>query len=476
MANTPEQQAIIAAVKSKSFHHQTMSVNAVSGSGKTTLLVELCKELNLSNGLYISYNAAIAKEASCKFPSNVICKTTHSLAYANTVRPYNLTVDTFNYRNIKDKVSYDIKLEISAFLSEFCLSDALTTEEFAKHRTVSTVVLKFVDKYLDLMQTSEIDVPHEFYLKFYHLLLANGVIEHDEFDVIMLDEAGDLNPVTLAIFNLLPAKKKVMVGDENQNIYSFNNTINGFELMRDKAISMSMTKSFRVSSTLAKPIERFCQEYMNPEMVFKGVDYSDTSIKTTAFISRTNSVLIGEMINLNKCGTPYNLVRSAHQIFKLPLMLINLKPKGFVSPEFRHLQEDINDYHENLVALRVDYPTQFSFLLAQHPNDINLKSAINLITKYSPKDIVSAYQYAKSHSHKNHNHTLCTAHSSKGLEFDEVKVGEDVNTVLDKLVDVAHEDRTNAQQEEFRLAYVLFTRAKKKIVNARHLHKFLTKA
>jgi hypothetical protein len=467
---TSEQKAVITAIKKP--NAPIIAVNSVSGSGKTSLLQGVVDELKPKNALYIAYNTAIANEATSKFPKNVTCKTTHALAYANTVKPYNLKVETFSYRSIKDKISYEIKLETASYLTGFCLSSALTVEEFAKTHATSKVIIRLVKKYLDSMQAGKIPVPHEFYLKFYHLLLANKVLVHDEFDLVALDEAGDLNPVTLAIFELLPAKKKIMVGDENQNIYSFNNTINGFEVMKDKATIMSMTKSFRVSSKIAEKIERFCQLHLNPKIQFEGIDYTDMSITTSAFISRTNSTLIGEMIKLNKQSRPYNLTRSPDQIFKLPLTLIKLKPGVFVSPEFKHLKEDADYYFQHRDSIRHEFATLFSYLLAEHPDDINLKAAVNLVTKYGSFEIIQAFEFTKKHKSKNHNHTLCTAHSSKGLEFDEVTVGDDINTTLDRFIDISMEHRTSEQQEEFRLAYVLFTRAKKVLNNARHLSTF----
>jgi hypothetical protein len=262
------------------------------------------------------------------------------------------------------------------------------------------------------MANGEIEVPHYFYLKFYHILLANGSIVHDEFTLLMLDEAGDLNPVTLEIFKLLPAKHKVMVGDENQNIYSFNNTINGFKELTD-IILLPMTQSFRVSSHIAPMVEAFCRSEIDPNFKFKGVPYSDYDIETEAFISRTNGVLISKMIELNSRGTSYNLVRSPLQLFKLPLTIIGLKPKGYVSPEFRHLQEATNEYYSDQ-ALQHEHKSLFAYLLDRFYDDINLRSAINTVVKHGASDVISAYESAKSHIGKRCALTLCTAHSSKG--------------------------------------------------------------
>ena len=144
------------------------------------------------------------------------------------------------------------------------------------------------------MASGNMECSHAFYLKFYHIMLANGSIVHEPFDLLMLDEAGDLNPVTLEIFHLLPATTKIMVGDECQNIYVFNQTINGFESVKDKALNMSMTKSCRVSSKIAPYVESFGQHYINPDMQFQGIDYTPQELSDIRHDVRFGGRLCGK--------------------------------------------------------------------------------------------------------------------------------------------------------------------------------------
>ena len=62
---------------------KTLKINAGSGCAKTSTLVELANSCN-ENILYLAYNTAMKDEAKNKFPPNVECKTTHSLAYGIT--------------------------------------------------------------------------------------------------------------------------------------------------------------------------------------------------------------------------------------------------------------------------------------------------------------------------------------------------------------------------------------------------------
>lgn len=466
MKPTEEQQHVIDTVAKTT--DSIVAVSAVSGAGKTSLLTAIEKTLKPKTGLYIAYNKAIATEASRKFTKAVSCMTTHSLAYRNTVKEHKLKVGFFTYRNITEKIQYDTKVSIVKHIESFCLSEYTRVEDYTEQHKLPEKISNLIQTYLDKMMQGKIEVPHCFYLKFYHILLAERFIEHDEFDILMLDEAGDLNPVTLEIFKLLPAKRKVMVGDENQNIYSFNNTINGFESV-DNLILLPMTQSFRVSSDIAQRIESFCKKEIHPKFIFKGIDYEDNSVTSKAFISRTNGMLISKMIELNSRGTEYSLVRPPKQIFSLLLTLIGLKPNGFVSPEFKHLQEAANTYYADM-ALRHHFKSLFAYLLDFFNDDINLRSAINTVARHGAKEVIRAFESASSHVGKNCDLTLCTAHSSKGLEFDEVEIGEDCNTVVDKVVEIPFEERENWQQEEVRLYYVAISRTRKRLINARHLY------
>jgi len=466
MRLSKEQQTILEHVRRT---EGLIMVSAVSGSGKTSMLSAIVEDMEPSSGLYISYNKAIADESRSKFPESVQCLTTHSMAYRNTVPVYQLKIGFFSYRNIKDRADYDVKLSVVDTLRDFCLSEFVSVADYCKHHDVSKYVAVLVTKYINLMESGQIDVTHEFYLKYFHILLATNHLEFPTFDLIMLDEAGDLNAVTLEIFKLLPATRKIMVGDPFQNIYSFNGTINGFEAMKHEATAMPMTQSFRVADHIALRIESFCQSHLDPDMKFRGVQYDDQSIESSAFISRTNSALISEMIDLNKAGTPYNLIRPAKQIFQLPLILLSLKPRGFISnPQYKHLQDDVNDYYSDR-SIADSGRSLLSYLLQCHPDDVNLKSAVNLILKHSPAAVLECYKTAASHEGTTHPLTLMTAHSSKGLERDHVTIADDFNQQLAPLIDIKPEYRAPEDQELFRLYYVAVSRSKKSISNAVHL-------
>lgn len=472
---TEEQKEIIKAVKNP--NNKLIKVNSVAGSGKTAVLTGISKTVGPRNGIYLAYNKAIAKEAQSKFPHGITCMTTHSLAYQNTIRPYRLNVGFFNWKSIKERIPYEIKLIIIDVINDFCLSEFTSFSDYIDNDSINKLRLESINKkiiplskeYITKMISGEIDITHAGYLKMYHMLLASKKIRHKKFDLIMLDECGDINPVTLEIFKLLPSDKKVMVGDENQNIYTFNKTINGFSVMQNEGMQLNMTRSFRCNPMIAKRIELFSKQFIDPRMEFKGTDAIDDEIRSVAIISRTNSALVGEMIELIKLNISFNLTRKASVVFELVLIMLNLKPGGKIfAKEWKFLQEEIDEWDKD-EFLKKEYPTPFKFIANKYGEDPAIKTTLGIIGQYGPPDVYMAYEYAKKHENEKKNmYTLCTAHSSKGLEFDRVDLTEDMNTSIEDVVmnQIQIEDYNDKQLEAMRLYYVACSRATKKLNNA----------
>lgn len=484
---TSEQSAIVNYIKQLSpdatTAERTILVSSVAGSGKTTLLTAIASAIPHTNGLYLAYNKSVATEAQRKFPRTTACSTTHSLAYRAVVKQYNLKLGTsgFTYRDIKETVTYEHKLEIIDLIREFCLSNYLSFDEFVVGLEVTEFTAGLCNKYLSLMESGTIECTHDFYLKFFHLALHNGLVTYEQpFDFIAIDEAGDLNLVTIAIFDLLPARIKIATGDKYQNIYSFNHTVNAFELFADRATFFPMTQSFRVKDSIASDIQQFCQRYIDPSMRFIGTPITDPTITTRAIITRTNAALVGYMIDLERQGVPFSLERKASEIYRLPLLVCSFKHNSTINdPMYRHVQDDINHYFDHIVRenLRLNrQSTLFSYLLEQNKEDFPLTQALKLVSRYGVATIMKSYQHARSYENGSKHRQplfLATAHSVKGLEYDEVTIGPDLNDsvtdVISCLVDPNYV-LTTEDINTLNLYYVACSRAKKVLNNALHLH------
>jgi hypothetical protein len=62
-------------------------LQAGAGTGKTTTLAMLAAG-TAKSGRYIAFNKSIANDAAHKFPSNVRCRTAHSLAFGAVGHKY----------------------------------------------------------------------------------------------------------------------------------------------------------------------------------------------------------------------------------------------------------------------------------------------------------------------------------------------------------------------------------------------------
>ena len=454
---TQEQKAIVDHI---TVNEGLTMVSAVAGAGKTTLLVNIANTITHTSGLYMAYNKKIATEAKTRFPSTTHCCTTHSFAYGPTVVDHKLKLGLFTYRQVLEPIPYERKCELADLINEFCLSEFTTFSDFLQDPQLTPLA----NKYLSLMQSGSIECTHAFYLKYFHILLASNHLSYEPFDFIMLDESGDLNPVTLAIFNLLPSPRKIMVGDALQNIYGFNHTINCFDIMQHAGTTFPMSQSFRVSDVIASRIQTFCRRYLSPNMNFVGIPIESTIIHSRAYISRTNSQLVSKMMELNKLGTPYTLTRPAKQIFRVPLLVCGLKPGGFIpDPEYKHLQVDVDTYAKSATLQRL-YSSLFSYLKELHADDSALQTAMSTVIRYGAKAIIECFNEAKRHEHSRSNYTLTTGHACKGCEYDEVEIADDLNKSIKPLLDLTEFD--SEQQAELNLYYVGVSRARIHLINS----------
>lgn len=322
------------------------------------------------------------------------------------------------------------------------------------------------------MQSGTIKCTHDFYLKFFHIGLATGIITFPNFDIILLDEAGDLNAVTLEIFRLLPATRKIAVGDGFQNVYAFNHTINCFKLLNSEGTTFHMTQSFRVADYIAKGIQQFCRTTLDPRFSFKGIPMPvKPPIKTRAYIARTNSSLVTKMIQLNQLGIPYKLTRTPYQIFQLPLVICTiLCNKVITDPMYAHLQDDIDLYLKD-ETLRNQFKSRIAFISSIYKDDVQLSTAISTVMRHGVEAIIECYESSRKYLKTNCSLSLGTSHSVKGLEFCEVEIDDDLNQVVAPILDYIADgnEPSEAQISELNLYYVAVSRCRVSLINAQHI-------
>lgn len=508
----PEQKKVYKLTDEQEFilesKNEILVINAYAGAGKTSTLLAIAKARPEHQILYLAYNREMAKEAQSKFPKNVTCRTVHSLAYDLVGRQYSkmkfvnnawkdLKIGNNRHLEIADHINIDFKDVIIVkkaldVLNLWFSSNRLELDHslYAEYKrtlprdernSLSEFdfrhLLKRSKQIWEMMKDKnnfDVKLPHDGYLKLYHLLNPQLV-----YDTIMLDEAQDSNDVTMAIFQRSTAKYKVVVGDTHQSIYQFRGTKNALlDFTTMAGGCFYLTKSFRFNEDIAQYATCILKELKGEKNSVKGLGaqgalrVAPCSIlsfpRYTTILARKNATLFQIAVEAFTSGKK---VHFSGGIEKYDLDLIKSiallemgesdksKIPNFFARRFRTL-EQIELYART--AEESDMNVLIKFI--KELNGARTLELINELVKYDQwvmsdfaKNIVSC------------DYLLTTAHRSKGLEFkcvalwndfsglyEAIQEGHDTLYLQNKLDPV---DRT-AWEQEVNLYYVAATRTK----------------
>ena len=428
-----------------------LKIIAFAGTGKTTTLLEYAKLRPNSSFLYVAFNKSIQTEAEKKFPFNVTCKTSHSLAYKEIGYKYrsklipNLRLnDIARYLEIQD---YSLVKLVFDTLSNFLSSS--DTKFIAKHLTVRNLSNKnFGKKILNLAaklflsmkdeNDRNIGMTHDGYLKLYQL--SKPILNYD---YILLDEAQDTTPCVSDII-INQKCKKIFVGDPHQQIYTFRGAENAMDKI-DSDETLYLTNSFRFTSEIAGIGTKILRDFKSEKRAIVGkADEANKSkhINDFAYICRTNA-----------------------KVFEIAAFLNDQKlyfVGGIQGYKFNDLK-DILYLKEGLITkIQNKYIGSFRsyanlLLFIRETDDIELNTKTKIIDKYG-SSINSMIEniYNRTVDKKNADIILSTAHKAKGSEFYRIKIADDFPPLVKegKLVDFGE-----YEQDEFNLQYVAVTRA-----------------
>jgi len=460
---TPEQGDIIDHVKS---NDGILLVHAGAGTGKTFIAKQIANLLNPRKGLYTAFNKAIVKEGTDKFEgTNMECKTFHALAYKH-VKPKQKISD-LTYTCITEKISYPDKFEIITVIDMFFVSSSTDMYEFfeehiSKEDDYRKTKIELCIKYVEMMVNEELPPTFNFMLKFFHLMLVEGTAKCD-YDLVILDEINDTTAVALEIFKLIPAAKKIGLGETNQAIYHFLNLVNGFEEMNNEPV-LYLTHSWRCSEEIAESIQTFMRRDVSENFNFVGTDNPVDNGKFL-YCTMTNALIVNEIQNRIYSSKGFNLLRKISDIFAAPMAVASAASgKVPYQKKYGFLADEYKKYLKN----RGKGESYMSYLL-NNVDDFEVQSAVKLLMSFSRKGInlFDLYKKAKDSS-VDLNYTIATVFTSKGLEFETVEIGDDLNAKIESV-------RANGGIETaedlvaYRCYYVACSRAGKNLLSARAL-------
>lgn len=473
MRLTEEQQAVIEALR----HWSRIKVYALAGTGKTATLRAIAYLFPNIRILYIAFNRGIVDEARGKFPPNVEVRTVNSLAYYHDGWQYKNRLSKLDFYEIADvlKESSDDVIDnlkyFQSYLNSACSLDeqsiAAYLQSLYPRLDDPEKTADFILRLYQALKENSLQVDHAFYLKEFQLSFeAKGL--SGLYDLVMLDEAQDTNPVTLDVFKRFRARK-VMVGDRHQKVYGFRKAIDAMEKFSAEA-TLYLTRTFRfdqadqVSAVNDLLYHLKCEEYSHLIKPGKVSGNGNGTPRNSCIITRTNAQLLKALDEWDDLKT----VRPPAQYFQ---RFFRIFRKQVRAPEHN------GTFKGYLNALEE---------MAESVDDTDLAATVKLIRQHGcrRKYFKELYDRAVENYGNGGNNLVGTAHSVKGLEFSTVELTDDFlgpAELLSKLFQgqaaigsTVHLTRPRLRQvfrglkddpllEEINLLYVALTRAKEEV-------------
>ena len=450
MKLTEEQQDIINWVLNE---EGILLVEAGAGTGKSSTAKVFINQLKPKSGIYTAFNKAIVEEGIQRFKgTNVECKTFHALAY-QYVKPK--SISSFSYDNITEDIPYTSKKHIITTLDTFFVSDCTDMEQYFKDNLPDNLV-DIALSYVYKMAEDEIPATFNYLLKALHLLMYEGEVEIST-EIVILDEINDVTPVTLEIFKLIKAPKKVGLGETHQAIYQFLNLTNGFEVLHDIATTKKLTNSFRCSKNIASYIENLMFEHLDRDFDFKGTDTPCRNGKAL-HCTLTNAAIVQKINECMAAGKSFTLLRKPADIFAAPLAVLSAAcGKVPFQKQYNFLHEAYINYKKDPKYGKSSY---FKYLLDVFYHDEEIVGAVKTLQMLNSQNINLFKLYSDVKDCKpDPSFTIATVYTSKGLEFERVFIDDSLNYAFAKAIADDNPDNEEQNTTIKRCYYVACSRA-----------------
>jgi F-box protein 18 (helicase) len=462
-----------------------IKINAVAGSGKTTTVIAYAKTRPANASiLYLAFNKAVKNEAKKKFAEqglhHVYVETAHSLAYKYVVAGSGYRVRKQDYKSYEiaellgiegtgeKHMEYVIANHVQKFVAFFCNSDKTRVQELNYLDVISEpkakvfvqsfyqYILNATRRLLAKMDKGEIEITHDFYLKKFQLLDPRL-----QYDYILFDEGQDASPAMLDIFLKQPATK-VIVGDTNQQIYSWRYAVNSLEQVNFQTFHLST--SFRFPQTiadLAKEVLRW-KNHLGEQ---KAVDITGAGqprqTKSKAVIARTNLGLLLKAIEYVTERKTIGKIYFEGNIYSYTyadegaslydvLNLFNGKRSMIKDKLMQSMSsmKDLNDYIDKTEDAQLAMMVE---IVEEYGNEIP-----GIIKTLKDKHI-------GDEERENADIVFSTVHRCKGMEYDEIQLVKDFITEEKVERQIAENGAIHKINEEINLLYVAVTRARQKV-------------
>lgn len=432
-------------------------VTAMAGTGKTTTLVAYAQARPRVRFLYVAFNKSVQVAAAARFPGNVVCRTSHALAFPRFGSKYkDRLVSGFKANTVRQALRIE-SLETARFTIDTLNNYLVSADPKVSRRHIPNVARQYIQRQMGtkpdfvalanqlgkLMCNGEnpnIGMLHDGYLKLYQLSRPRL-----NFDCILMDESQDLNPVTAEYLLQQENTPKIIVGDPHQQIYGFRgarDTMTSVTATRE----MVLTHSFRFNRNIATVANMILQQFKGEKRPLVGLKKKQNVEKNKRYtlIARTNSKIFDEAVRLNRLNKKIGFVG------------------GIEGYRFNRIRDAFYLYDRRTGEIQDPYIRSFGSFpamesYAREVEDFEIAALGKVVKQYNariPRLVESIRKNVMNPQQA--DILLTTAHKAKGLEWSCVRLADDFPSLVagDEII---KKDRLEA--DEFNLIYVAMTRA-----------------
>ncbi|EPY53904.1 DNA helicase I [Schizosaccharomyces cryophilus OY26] len=495
---TAEQKRIVECVLHPG---EVLKVKAFAGTGKTKALLEFSRSRPHNKILYVAFNKAAKEEAEQRFPLNVKCSTIHGLAYGAILAQADLPASKLERQLSNTNIANLLSLQAAFPKSNrkaapgtpsatLVASHIMFTLNRFMHSTDSHLSFRHVSKRsLEVTQLSKekllayarrlwsliinFDCPYaplipDAYMKLLHLYEFPNIFS--KFDYILFDEAQDFTRCMVDVIYRQKHARIVIVGDAHQCIYGFRgaDACAFDEVLYPSTKQLYLTKSFRFGNSVAKYAnfilslkgENVKLRGVKDDRVFRSVNEPFSVVNQNfrfiphTVIFRTNKELILQSIRLS-VSLPKNI----------PITILgSMKKKAFQllrsGSELAHGQRPSHPKLREFTSW-AEFETHVKNSAEEDPElALVYDMAEELFSESFLTRLDNCEQrLIQSKDEGENGIILATAHQSKGLEWDNVQLGNDFRPKFDS-TSYARIGSSRYLKEEINILYVALTRAK----------------
>lgn len=481
---TNEQINIFKTVKDRD---NNILINALAGSGKSsTIIKSLDYVSDLKKLIFVAFNKHIRDELREKLPEHIHVNTLHSLGFGAIKRTYGDSIQFEEYK--LDKV---IKSKSKGWNLEKEFPDYKERMDYLKgikelvNLTRATVTMKkkyvpYLANNWDIKYNTDLDASRVFkvlealvadkksfdYNDMVYMAATDPKIWLHQYDMVYVDEIQDLTRAQQYLLNKLVKKDRIskkqtgrfiLVGDQNQKIYSFtgvsNNTYDWYTKLPNLK-ELPLTTTFRCSKAVVREAQKLVPNIKwfdeAEEGEVRAGSVVDEATDGDFILCRKESPLFELFFEL--------LMKGKKAVVKGTEMGKNVidMTKGFtdMNSAVSHWNGKLRELRNNLMSIGVlDYESNTAYLALEQKVNVftfmvklssdveDLKKKLNKMLDDKVSDGI----------------TLMTVHKSKGLEANRVFIiRPDILPMNTKM--------QWQQEQESNLKYIAITRAKKELI------------